>query len=248
MVSLYFSSSEYSEFISDMMMAKLIKGFNLCLPSMSSKLEISDITASHFSFKSVLNHTERTQVELSPKGIYAVTVLRTSDVPLASDILLKMLKTPLNLTIPQGEVRLIASEFNFETSSFQNMVEFADEKFDEAKSTGIPSPKFQPIFYRYGSKVDDLTKHAYNTQGKYPVWESKWIESEVLNAIHKEDATSLHDFYAHRSTQLYFEYEWVDFSLPEVAEIMRIALKWTPEQTEEKIQYFRANFLKEAKA
>jgi len=76
---------------------------------------------------------------------------------------------------------------NFESRiEIQELIEFADFRFDEAKQTGINPIAFKNLFYRYGSATDDLTEKAYDLHGELGPGAELWQTVQLWYLIHNE--------------------------------------------------------------
>jgi len=73
-------------------------------------------------------------------------------------------------------------------SSFRQLQNECDEKFDLAKQTGVPYQKFQCLFFRYHNKIDDFIEKAYErmnqTRDEAFIWQN--IEEEYQTSIIQE--------------------------------------------------------------
>jgi len=76
---------------------------------------------------------------------------------------------------------------NFESRiEIQELIEFADFRFDEAKQTGINPIAFKNLFYRYGSATDDLTEKAYELRGELGPGTELWQFVQLWYLMHNE--------------------------------------------------------------
>ncbi|NOU61245.1 hypothetical protein [Marinifilum caeruleilacunae] len=78
----------------------------------------------------------------------------------------------------------------------QELIEFADFKFDEAKQTGIHPISFKNVFYRFGSESDQLTELAYEWRVKYGPGEKLWQNVQLWYLYNHEMICSMNDYYA----------------------------------------------------
>jgi hypothetical protein len=67
--------------------------------------------------------------------------------------------------------------------NFQQMQSGCDEKFDEAKQTGIAYPLFVQLFYRYPAHIEQMIEFAYEWTGSQLAPEAVWkkAEQQIVN-------------------------------------------------------------------
>jgi hypothetical protein len=82
----------------------------------------------------------------------------------------------------------------------QELIEFADFKFDEAKQTGIHPISFKNVFYRFGSETERLTELAYEWRSKYGPGEKLWQNVQLWYLYNHEMICSMDDYYARISS------------------------------------------------
>lgn len=93
--------------------------------------------------------------------------------------------------------RLPVVDSNFEgRKEIQELIEFADFKFDEAKQTGIHPISFKNVFYRFGSETEILTELAYEWRGKYGPGEKLWQNVQLWYLYNNEMICNMNDYYA----------------------------------------------------
>ncbi|WP_321295098.1 hypothetical protein [Marinifilum fragile] len=78
----------------------------------------------------------------------------------------------------------------------QELIEFADFKYDEAKQTGIDPISFKNVFYRFGSESEQLTELAYEWRAKYGPGEKLWQNVLLWYLYKHEMICSMDDYYA----------------------------------------------------
>jgi hypothetical protein len=115
-------------------------------------------------------------------------------------ILEKYCKTHLQLSGSDFVERLhkfsiVDSHFEGRTE-IQELIEFADFKFDEAKQTGIHPSSFKNVFYRFGSETEQLTELAYQWRAKYGPGEKLWQNVQLWYLYNHEMICSMDDYYA----------------------------------------------------
>lgn len=89
----------------------------------------------------------------------------------------------------------IDSHFEGRTE-IQDLIEYADFKFDEAKQTGIHPISFKNLFYRFGSEIEQLTELAYEWRAKYGPGEKLWQNVQLWYLYNNEMICSMDDYYA----------------------------------------------------
>lgn len=71
---------------------------------------------------------------------------------------------------------LAVSDANFEgKTEIQQLIEFGDYRFDEAKQTGVHPLPFKNMFYRFGSGIEELTEKAYELRPKFGPGNDLWV-------------------------------------------------------------------------
>ncbi|MCY1634470.1 hypothetical protein [Marinifilum sp. D737] len=78
----------------------------------------------------------------------------------------------------------------------QELIEFADFKYDEAKQTGIDPISFKNVFYRFGSESEQLTELAYEWRAKYGPGEKLWQNVQLWYLYKHEMICRMDDYYA----------------------------------------------------
>jgi glycerol-3-phosphate dehydrogenase len=80
-----------------------------------------------------------------------------------------------------GQTPLAGANFDGETA-IHELIHYGDQRYDEAKQTGISALDFKPVFYRYGSDIEWLTEEAYQLCRQIPnprlLW--KYVEAKYL--------------------------------------------------------------------
>ncbi|WP_421920928.1 hypothetical protein [Marinifilum sp.] len=116
----------------------------------------------------------------------------------------KFCKLHLDLSGSQFVDRLnkfLIIDSNFEgRKEIQDLIEFADFKFDEAKQTGIEPISFKNVFYRFGSDTEQLTELAYEWRAKYGPGEKLWQNVQLWYLYQHEMICSIYDYYARIGT------------------------------------------------
>ncbi len=65
---------------------------------------------------------------------------------------------------------------NFEgKTEIQQLIDFGDYRFDEAKQTGVHPVPFKNMFYRFGSGIEELTEKAYELRPEFGPGNDLWV-------------------------------------------------------------------------
>jgi len=84
---------------------------------------------------------------------------------------------------------------NFEgKSEIQQLIEFGDYRFDEAKQTGVHAVPFKNMFYRFGSEIEELTEKAYELRAQYGPGNDLWIYVQFWYLYQNEMICSKEDY------------------------------------------------------
>lgn len=59
-------------------------------------------------------------------------------------------------------------------TEIQQLIEFGDYRFDEAKQTGVHPLPFKNMFYRYGTNIEELTEKAYELRSEFGPGNELW--------------------------------------------------------------------------
>ncbi|PKQ62844.1 hypothetical protein BZG02_11660 [Labilibaculum filiforme] len=88
---------------------------------------------------------------------------------------------------------VIDTKFEGKTE-IQQLIEFGDYRFDEAKQTGVPPLAFKNMFYRFGSEIEELTEKAYELRSKFGPGNDLWIYVQFWYLYHNEMICSKQDY------------------------------------------------------
>lgn len=94
----------------------------------------------------------------------------------------------------------------------QALPDWLDEKYDEAKSTGIPYFNFRHIALKYGPQIDLITEQAYELHPHHSQWQTKWLQAELDYKFRHEGLLSLDDFWVEDFPQRSFSEEVKDWA------------------------------------
>lgn len=138
------------------------------------------------------------------------------------------------------DIKLAGGEFDFEYS-LQNLVEYADKKYDQAKQTGITIEDFKNLFYKYGKNIDKITEKAYDFYNQTKDTKTSWLKSEILYCVENEMTNNLSDFFIRRTGMIFFSINDIYPILNFVANQMAETLDWKDETKQKYIDDFQSN-------
>lgn len=128
-----------------------------------------------------------------------------------------------------SKMRASGSEWDTPPTISQ-LIDFGDEKFDEAKQTGIAVSSFKELFYRYGTNISILTEKAYELRSTYNSAEELWLAVEIWYAVNFEMVANLSDFLIYRTERVLFQTEWIEQNLDLIANFMAKELSWSNDE------------------
>ena len=112
----------------------------------------------------------------------------------------RLAKQYLKLSSSQFEQQI--SSLNVIDSNFegrieiQQLIEFADFRFDEAKQTGIDPISFKNLFYQFGSEIEQLTEKAYELRPEFGPGSELWGYVQLWYMFHFEMLCCTEDYYS----------------------------------------------------
>lgn len=110
----------------------------------------------------------------------------------------KLLKRKLSISssqLLQQLKSLPVVDSNFEDRiEIQQLIEFGDYRFDEAKQTGVNPTPFKNMFYRFGSEIEELTEKAYELRPRFGPGDNLWVYVQVWYLYHYEMVCSYQDY------------------------------------------------------
>lgn len=233
-VVLYFKYNEFSDYDSSFMEPSLIKAFNNHFPKL--KIVPSDIFKTNFSYCPAIDYEEKDQFKTNNNIVLANCTGVLSALNITAK-LLAFFEKQLNIPSHCETIRLANTNFDFTT--IHKVADFADEKYDEAKSTGVNMKTFSPLAYRYGENVDWITNLAYERHHLDQTWQQKWLECEVDYAIQEEEVLTLQDFFCRRTNEELFQPTEVTIKIDLVADHLANYFNWSNQ--EKKAQLLQLN-------
>lgn len=88
---------------------------------------------------------------------------------------------------------LTGSNFSFPYNPIKIM-EYCDEKYDEAKHILNNPHFFKKLFYRYGTEIEEITYQAYEFWNKTKDIKKSWLMAEIWYAINHENCNAAKDY------------------------------------------------------
>jgi glycerol-3-phosphate dehydrogenase len=132
-------------------------------------------------------------------------------------------------------IKLAGGEFDFDYSIIK-LVEYADNKYDEAKQLGISVKDFKILFYRYGKNIDFITNKAYEFYNEEKNIQKAWLKAELWYLVNYEAVTGLSDFFIRRTGMIHFFIKDIPPLMELAAEILQDFLGWNNDQKQKQIQ------------
>ena len=103
----------------------------------------------------------------------------------------------------QAYKAMSGSDFKFLYHPLRIM-EYCDEKYDEAKHVLQNPQYFKKLFYRYGTEVEKITYQAYEFWNQTKNIKKTWLMAEIWYVVNYEQCTSVEAFF-YRHTE-----EWMN--------------------------------------
>lgn len=112
--------------------------------------------------------------------------------------LAEILKNRLSISPSQllKQISLIpVVDGNFEgKTEIQQLIEFGDYRFDEAKQTGVHPFPFKNMFYRFGSEIEELTEKAYELRAQFGPGNDLWVYVQFWYLYQNEMVCTKEDY------------------------------------------------------
>jgi len=226
----------------------LIDAINRISPK--ANLKLSDVQSAWSGLRPLIHEDGKAPSELSRKdeifysnsGLISIAGGKLTGYRMMAkkviDIIREKIKTDYNRSIGKcitKEIKVAGGEFDFEYS-LRNLIEYADNKYDEAKHTGISIEKFKTLFYRYGTNINIVTEMAYQFYNQTKQTDLAWLKAELNYCIENEMTTNLSDFFIRRTGQIFFAINNIKPNLETVANEMSNILNWTEEEKNKYIE------------
>ncbi len=129
-------------------------------------------------------------------------------------------------------MRLSGGEFPF-YPDMPNLINSADQKYDEVKQTGITVNDFKRLFYRYGTNIDKVSEKAFDYYSEIRDTKLSWLKAELYYCVNFESVATLSDFFIRRTGMIFFYIDEISEILKPAADILAEFLNWD-EKTKQK--------------
>jgi glycerol-3-phosphate dehydrogenase len=207
----------------------LLDWVNRLMPSL--ELIVSDVTSAwaglrpliHEDGKSPSELSRKDEIFLSESGLISIAGGKLTGYRTMAKKVLKIvtrrITTATGREFPKCQtrkMRLSGGEFPFYPETAK-LIEYADQKYDEAKQTGITSEHFKRLFYRYGMNIDLITEKAFEFYNITKKSENAWLKAEIWYAVDYEMITSIEDFFIRRTGMFFFNVDEIIEKLDEAA-------------------------------
>jgi len=93
-----------------------------------------------------------------------------------------------------SNINAVDTHFEGKTE-IQQLIEYGDFRFDEAKQTGIHPIAFKNMFYRFGSEIEQLTEAAYEGRSKFGSGNKLWEYVQFWNLFQTEMICHKQDYF-----------------------------------------------------
>lgn len=160
------------------------------------------------------------------------------------DIIRKRLKKDEGIDIGECKtknIKLSGGEFDFKYSLIK-LVEYADNKYDEAKQLGISIKDFKKLFYRYGKNTDNITNKAFEFYQKNKNFRLAWLKAEIWYLINYESVLTISDFLIRRTDMIHFFINDTLAVLNDTANYMQEVFDWTDEYKKNQKESYMAEY------
>ncbi len=229
----------------------LIDAVNRIAPT--ANLKIEDVDSGWSGLRPLIHEDGKDPSELSRKdeifysnsGLISIAGGKLTGYRMMSkkvvDIVRKRYKDDYNKSIGKcitKDIKLAGGEFEFEYS-LGKLIEFADEKYDEAKQTGITVEDFKNLFYKYGKNIDLITEKAYDSYNQSKDTKNAWLKAEIDYSIQNEMSTNISDFFIRRTGMIFFNINDIYPIIDTVANEFSNRLNWTEEQKQKYLSDFK---------
>jgi glycerol-3-phosphate dehydrogenase len=229
----------------------LINAVNDFIPDL--KIKISDIISSWAGLRPLIHKENKKPSEISRKdeiiisksGLISIAGGKLTGYRLMAkkviNYVFKILAKKERRNFIKSKTKKLpvsGSDFTFPINT-QNLIEFADYKYDQAKQTGISVEKFKNLFYRYGTNIDFVTERAYFHWNLDKNTHNSWLKAEIEYSVNHEMTLELEDFFIRRTSSIYFHLEVVKSDLNFIADEMMKLLGWSEIDKSIKVEKFK---------
>lgn len=128
-----------------------------------------------------INRLVKWDDEFSEDDIISLKIVKTTvsdSLKNQLETLAEILRNKLSMSssqLLQQIVSIPVVDGNFKgKTEIQQLIEFGDYRFDEAKQTGVHPVPFKNMFYRFGSEIEELTEKAYELRAEFGPGNDLW--------------------------------------------------------------------------
>ncbi len=135
-------------------------------------------------------------------------------------------------------IPLSGGQFGFVPDK-QSLQMFFDEKYDQAKQTGITPDEFRELGNRYGTNIDLITEKAYEFFNQTHNTAASWLKAEIWYGCEYEMITTLDDYFIRRTEMAIFDPVKTEMLIEPVANELAEIFRWSPEKKQAQMDEFR---------
>ncbi len=216
----------------------LINAINHISPK--ANIRIEDVEAAWSGLRPLIHEEGKAPSELSRKdeifysdsGLISIAGGKLTGYRLMAkkvvDIVRKRIKKDENKDIGECKtknIKLSGGKFDFKYSLIK-LIEYADNKYDEAKETGISVNEFKKLFYRYGTNINIITNKAFEYYNNLKDTQKAWLKAELDYVIEHEGALKLTDYFIRRTGMIHFNINDIYPIKGIAADYMQELLSW----------------------
>jgi len=186
----------------------------------------------HKKGKSPSELSRRDEIFISKSGLISIAGGKLTGYRLMAKKIVNIVSRKLNIKYgtplkkcKTRKIQLAGGEFDFPPLSYK-LVEFCDQRYDEAKQMGISVSDFKMLFYRYGTNVEVITNKAFDFYNEIKDFEQAWLKAEIWYCINHEMCQNLADFFIRRTGIALFQREKIEINQEKALEYFISFLEW----------------------
>ncbi len=223
----------------------LIDAVNKIAPTV--KLELKDVKSAWSGLRPLIHEEGKDPSELSRKdeifhsktGLISIAGGKLTGYRIMAKDVVKIVAKRLYekenrefLKCQTKNMRLSGGEFPF-YPDIPNLINYADQKYDEVKQTGITVNNFKRLFYRYGTNIDKVSEKAFDYYSEMRDTKLSWLKAELYYCVNYEAVAALSDFFIRRTGMIFFYIDEIYEILNPAADMLAEFLNWD-EKTKQK--------------
>ena len=223
----------------------LIDAVNKIAPTV--KLELNDVKSAWSGLRPLIHEDGKDPSELSRKdeifhsktGLISIAGGKLTGYRIMAKDVVKIVAKRLFekenrelLKCQTKKLRLSGGEFPF-YHDMSNLINYADQKYDEYKQTGISINDFKRLFYRYGTNIDKVSEKAFDYYSEVRDTKLSWLKAELYYCVNYESIVTLSDFFIRRTGMIFFYIDEIYEILNVAADMLAEFLDWD-EKTKQK--------------